>query len=74
MLWDEFTTLLAGLNGETPLGYLVRIRSEKNRKVRDKFTAQERKIYSEWRSHHSRTVTHSLEEADWALRKIFGMK
>lgn len=29
MEWDEFITLLAGLNGETPLGNVIRIRGEK---------------------------------------------
>lgn len=75
MLWDEFATLLAGLNGETPLGYLVRIRSEKDPKVRQKFTKEEKKIYSEWRSRHlPKPMQMSREEVETELRKIFGMK
>ena len=75
MLWDEFTTLLAGLNGDTPLGYLVRIRSEKDPKVKKKFTKAEKKIYNEWRFRHSpKPMKMSREEVDRQLRKLFGMK
>ena len=73
MLWDEFINLLSGLNGDTPLGYLVRIRSEKDSKVRKKFTRQEQKIYNEWRSRHSRKITHSQSDAEDALRRVFGI-
>ena len=74
MLWDEFTTLLSGLNGDTPLGYLVRIRGEKNPKVRKKFSKQEKEIYREWRSRHLRKVTNTVEDGEAFLRKLFGMK
>ena len=75
MLWDEFLNLLVGLNGDTPLGYLVRIRSERDFKVRQKFTKAEQKIYAEWRSRHSpKPMAMSREEVDMSLKKIFGMK
>lgn len=75
MLWDEFTTLLAGLNGDTPLGYLVRIRSEKDPKVKKKFTKEEKKIYNEWRSRHSpKPKKMTREQVELGLRKLFGMK
>lgn len=74
MLWDEFVTLLSALNGDTPLGYLVRIRSEKDPKVKKKFSKAEKKIYSEWKSRHSRKVVHSVKDTDEILRRFFGMK
>lgn len=75
MLWDEFTNLLAGLNGETPLGYLVRIRSEKDSKVRKKFSKSEYKIYREWRSRHlPKPNQMSRDQVELGLRKLFGMK
>lgn len=74
MLWDEFSTLLSGLNGDTPLGYLVRIRGEKDPKVKKKFTKDERKIYNEWHSRHSRKVTGSAADGEAFMRKLFGMK
>lgn len=75
MLWDEFTNLLAGLNGDTPLGYLVRIRSEKDSKVRKKFSGSEQKIYREWKSRHSlKPKQMTREQVELGLRKLFGMK
>ena len=48
MCFDEFKTLLGGLNGDTPLGAVVRIRSEKNRKVLEGFTPEQRRIRADW--------------------------
>ena len=48
MEWGEFTSLLAGLNGETPLGNIVRIRSEKDHEVIKKFTTEEKRIRKKW--------------------------
>ena len=70
MLWDEFGTLLAGLNGDTPLGYLVRIRGEKDPKKRKRFTKAERKIYSDWRSRHQPKAKMSLADTDRILQAL----
>ena len=48
MCFDEFKTLLGGLNGDTPLGAVVRIRSERDRKALSRFTPEQRRIRSEW--------------------------
>jgi hypothetical protein len=61
MSWDEFTTLLSGLNGETPLGYVASIRSEKNPERLKQFTAAEKKIRNDWASKHRRMVTDKAE-------------
>ena len=45
---QEFRQLLSGLNGDTPLGYVVQIRSEKNQKRIKEMTANEKKIRTEW--------------------------
>lgn len=45
---QEFRQLLSGLNGDTPLGYTVQIRSEKNPKIIEKMTANEKKIRNDW--------------------------
>ena len=45
---EEFRQLLVGLNSETPLGYAVQIRSEKNPKKIKEMTNQEKKIRSDW--------------------------
>jgi hypothetical protein len=44
MSWDEFCTLLGDLGGDTPLGKVVAIRSERNIKVIERFTPEQRYI------------------------------
>lgn len=48
MDWDEFATLLSGLNYKTPLGAVISIRSETDSEKIKKFTPEQRKIRSEW--------------------------
>lgn len=48
MDWGEFISYLTGLNGDTPLGNIIRIRSEKNPETLKNFTSEERKIRSKW--------------------------
>jgi len=57
MEWGEFTSLLSGLNSETPLGNIVRIRSEKDPETLKKFTAEERKIRSKWLNKSASQIT-----------------
>lgn len=44
MSWDEFCTLLCGLNEDTPLGRVVAIRSEQDIKIIERFTPGQRRI------------------------------
>lgn len=39
---------MKGVNGDTPLGYVVSIRSETDKERIDKMTKHEKKIRSEW--------------------------
>lgn len=48
MEWGEFSSYLSGLNGETALGNVVRIRSEKDPEVLKRFSPEEKKIRSSW--------------------------
>jgi len=48
MPFSEFTALLAGLMPETPLGQIVAIRSEKDRKVIKSFSREQKKIHRDW--------------------------
>lgn len=61
MSWDEFSTLLAGLNGDTPLGHIVSIRSETDKERLKQFTPAERKIRNDWRARHRVVVTDKTE-------------
>lgn len=49
MSYEEFISLLSGIMPETPLGRIVSIRSEKDRKVINSFSNDQKRIYSDWK-------------------------
>lgn len=59
MEWGEFSSLLAGINGETALGNIVRIRSEKDPEALKKFSPEEKRIRNEWLK---KSASHITEE------------
>lgn len=72
MSYGEFCSYISGLNGETALGHLVRIRSEKDPEIIKKFTSTEKKIRSEWNSKHIKQMNQEdYEQAMKNLEKIF---
>ena len=48
MTWDEFCSLLSGLNSDTPLGGIIAIRSEKDPKRLKEFTPEQKKIRNDY--------------------------
>ena len=50
MSWSEFSNLVTGLLPETPLGAIVKIRSEDDPKVLEKFTKDQLEIRNKWRN------------------------
>lgn len=66
MTWDEFTTLLSGLNAETPLGNVVSIRSEKDPKRIKEFTKEQKRIHRDWQRKQAENMTR--EEYDEAMK------
>lgn len=72
MTWDEFTTLLAGLNGDTPLGHIVSIRSEKDKERIKNFSPAEKKIRNDWARKHRPIITNT-KERDTALSGFLAM-
>jgi hypothetical protein len=46
--WGELISDIAGLNGETPLGNIVRIRKETDPETLKRFTPEENQIRNEW--------------------------
>lgn len=48
MYIKTFLRIVAGLEPETPLGYVVSIRSEEDPKIRKKFSDSEKRIWLEW--------------------------
>lgn len=57
MKWGEFSSLLSGINGDTALGNIVRIRSEKDPKVIKNFGKHEKEIRSKWVNKNAREVS-----------------
>ena len=50
MSWREFSYLLEGLSGETPLGRMVAIRAEDDPERIKEFTPEQKKMRSEYRA------------------------
>jgi hypothetical protein len=72
MRWDEFKTLLTGLNPDTALGRVVAIRSETNKDVLKEFTPDMRRMRNEWINRNAKNK--SLSERDAfveEMRKAF---
>jgi hypothetical protein len=68
--WNEFCTLVAGLMPETPLGNIVTIRSEKDRKVIKNFTPAQRKIYSDWQLRAANTKLNNPEQLEKSMKNF----
>ena len=71
MEWGEFSSLLAGINGDTPLGNIVRIRSEKDPEQIKKFTPAEKKIRNEWLNKNASQI--SIETYEKAMENFKSM-
>ncbi len=63
MSWGEFSTLLAGIMPETPLGQIVGIRSEEDKETLKHFTPDQHRIRNEWRSKRYRKMVQDPEAA-----------
>ncbi|NGP62705.1 hypothetical protein FLT15_31850 [Paenibacillus thiaminolyticus] len=70
MTWDEFCTLLAGIMPETPLGQIVRIRSENDREKLKHFTPEQKRIRNEWRTRGMKQAQWTDEEAAAAVQEF----
>jgi len=70
MSWDEFSSLLAGLLPETPLGYIVQIRSENDRERLKNFTPEQKRIRAAWRTRHMKNVQMNPEDAKKAIEQF----
>lgn len=79
MSWSEFSTLLAGIMPETPLGQVVSIRSENDKDMLKHFTKEQHRIRNEWRSRKTRAIVMDKAEMERqvkmfqeAMKKAFG--
>ena len=69
--WGELISDIEGLNSETPLGNVIRIRKEKDREVLKKFTPEELKIRNEWRNKSASQI--NPENYEHAMENIKNM-
>ncbi len=73
---QEFRQLLSNINGDTPLGNTVRIRSEKNAKKIHAMTPAEKKIRQDWlnfkrKQHKQNVIELKKEDISKVLGSIF---
>ena len=68
MSWREFSYLINGLSGETPLGRIVNIRAESDPEKIKEFSADEKKIRSDYL--RKKAKKKSADEVDRALDSI----
>ena len=57
MSWREFSYLLNGITGETPLGRIVSIRAENDPETLKHFTPEEKRIRNEYRKKTAKQKT-----------------
>ncbi len=70
--WDEFKSLLAGIDPETPLGRIVAIRAETDKNVIKNFNKDQKRIYNEWRNRKAETMAPATYEQEMAdLENMF---
>lgn len=70
MPWTEFCSLLSGLMPDTPLGQIVTIRSEKDKKVIKAFTPDQRQIHKEWRKRLAKKKLENPAQLDKDMEAI----
>ena len=75
--YQEYTQLLIGIAGDTPLGNVVQIRAETDRKKIDEFNTYEKRIYKEWQDYRNKNKANvdaeqrAVEVQQW-LKSLFG--
>lgn len=62
MQWGEFCTLLTGLNGDTPLGHVVDVRSTTDKERIKNMSVSDKRIRAEWQS---RQVKKPIDEKSY---------
>ena len=68
MSWREFSYLINGLSGETPLGQVVAIRAEDDPERLKEFTKEQKKIRNDYRRRKAKAMP--PEKADKAIEQM----
>lgn len=64
MPFQEFITLVSGLLPETPLGRIIAIRAETDKKTIKAFTADQRKVHNDWKRKSAEIQLQNPEQLD----------
>lgn len=71
---EEFRQLLSGLNSETPLGYVVQIRSEKDYKKIKEMSKNKKEIREKWanfKNKNNKKIEINAEDISKIFSKMF---
>ena len=72
--WDEFKSLLSGIDPETPLGRVVAIRSETDKSVIKIFNKDQKRIYDAWRNRKVESMQQETYDQEMkALEQMFAV-
>lgn len=70
--WDEFKSLLSGIDPETPLGRMVAIRSETDKDVIKNYNRDQKRIYDAWRNIKAESMAPATYDQEMkALEQMF---
>lgn len=79
MPWSEFTNLVTGLLPETPLGAVIKIRSEDDPDMIKRFTKDQLEIRNKWRDRQALqqldnpdVLKKSMDNLSQMLKNMFG--
>lgn len=75
MSWREFSYLINGLSGDSPLGRIITIRAENDPEVLKKFTKEQKQVRNEYRRKMAlekpvKDVSRTTDNVKMALRKL----
>ena len=74
--YQEYTQLLIGIGGDTPLGNIVQIRAETDQKKINEFNTYEKRIHREWKEYRNQVKVEDSkqrgEEIQQWLKSLFG--
>lgn len=78
---SEYRRLLSGINGDTPLGYVVQTRAETDSKKIQEMTNHQKQIRADWREfknkqkqkqNKSQRIVLSNDQINEVMKKLFG--
>lgn len=70
--WGELCSDIAGLKGDTPLGNIIRIRSEKNPETLKHFSSEELMIRNKWLNKSASQISkENYEQAMESIKNMF---